>query len=115
MEDLGLADQDPGPGGGRPKGIQYVLQGGSSGGVALGVGAVGPDPYMEFSLGSFQHRVTRRITRIQLRKWWGGGMVVSISDVRYGGGRIRKDRGLDPKEAEYGCAIYFDLTNYGPL
>ena len=43
-EELGAADKDPGPGGGQPEGIWYVLQGGSAGCVAFRFGYVGHDP-----------------------------------------------------------------------
>ena len=42
-EYLGAADKDPETGGCQPEVIQYVLQGGSAGGVAVRVGYVGDD------------------------------------------------------------------------
>ena len=46
-----------------------------------------------------------------------GGGALRISS--YGGGnvriRIRGDWGINHEEAEYGCAIYCDATEYGPL
>ena len=41
---MGAADKDPETGGGQPEVIQYVLQGGSAGGVAVRVGYVGAEP-----------------------------------------------------------------------
>ena len=71
--------------------------------------------HMEWALGSFQRRFARQINRRQPRRQVGGGMVVSTSDISYGGGGIRRDQGLHPKEAEYFHTIYCDATNSVPL
>ena len=63
-------------------------------------------PLMGRALGVFQQ--TAKETR-------GGGLVISTSDGRNGGGRIHGDQGLHPKEAEHGHAIYCDATYCGPL
>ena len=44
LEELGVADKDTGLGEVSSEVIRDVLQGGSSGGVALRFGDVGPDP-----------------------------------------------------------------------
>ena len=72
-EELGAADEDPGPGGRQPEGIWDVLQGGSAGSVDFRVRDVGPDPCMERDLGSFRHRVAWRIKgRHSIRQEEGG-------------------------------------------
>ena len=45
-EELGASDKDHRTGGGQPKGIWDVLQGGSAGSVAFQVGDVGIDPHI---------------------------------------------------------------------
>ena len=40
---------------------------------------------------------------------------ISTADGSNKGCGFRGDRGLYPKEAEHGCAIYCDTTNSGPL
>ena len=42
-------------------------------------------------------------------------MVLSISRNRYEGVGIRRDRGINPKEAEHGCTINCDATYSGRL
>ena len=65
--------EDLDPGGGGSKGIGALHQGGSDGGVAFRVRDVGPDPRMERALRNFHHRVARRLTGWQPRRWGGGG------------------------------------------
>ena len=50
-------DNDTGPGGGRPEGIRDILQGGSSGSVAIWVRDVGPDPPLGMGPGQFSAQV----------------------------------------------------------
>ena len=45
----------------------------------------------------------------------GSKMRVSSAGVSNGGDRLQGGRGLHHKEAEYGCTIYYDATNSGPL
>ena len=50
---MGAADNDPGPGGGQPEGIQDFLRYGSAGGVAFWVGDVGTEPPHGMGSGKF--------------------------------------------------------------
>ena len=70
---------------------------------------------MEWALVIFQHRVVRWITGKKTRRWREGGWEYPplTSDMEEAG--FEKIRGLHTKEAEYGRAIYIDLTNSGPL
>ena len=45
----------------------------------------------------------------------GGGLVISITDSNYGGGVIKGDWVLHPKEVEHCHAIYCDMTDSGHL
>ena len=69
-------------------------------------------PWMDQALGSFKHGVSQQLTGRQPRRrgdenilrWWQQWKKRAL---------IRS--GLYHKEAEYGCAIYCDATNSGPL
>ena len=45
----------------------------------------------------------------------GGGMGISTTGVRNGGGGLQGDQGIHTKEAEHTRAIYCDATNSEPL
>ena len=63
-------------------------------------------------LGRFQHRVAQRLTGRQPK---GEGVEISSSGGSDRGSGLQGDWGLHHKEAEYGCAIYCDATDYGPM
>ena len=72
-EELGMADEGFGTGGGQPEGIRDVFQGGGTCGAAFQVVDAGVDPPMGRALGSFQHGVEWRITGIKSRRQEKGG------------------------------------------
>ena len=66
LEELGVADKDTGLGEVSSEVIRDVLQGGSSGGVALRFGDVGPDPRRELNS---RHLATTHCTKGAERKF----------------------------------------------
>ena len=60
-------------------------------------------------MGSFQHRVAHRITRRQPRRRGEGGWEYPTLVV------VMEEAGFEEIEEEYGCTIYCNATNSGPL
>ena len=112
---MDTADEDPGPRGGQPEGVQDEIQGGSAGSVDFQVGGVGPDPPHGTGPGQFSTQGCAADHREAVEEAGGGGLGLSTADESYGGFGIRRDRGLHPKDSEHGCTIYCDATNAGPL
>ena len=107
--------EDFDPGGGGPTGIGEILQSGSAGVVsfqAKDVGAELPDGAGPEQL-STQSRTTARrgvagaVGRV--------GMGIFPVGGGNGGSGLRVDCGLRHEEAEYGCTIYCNTTDSGPL
>ena len=73
------------------------------------------NPRMERALSSFQHRVTRRLTRRQTRKRGGWELGIPLIGGGNGGSRLQGYWYILQKEAGYNFTVYCDATNYGPL
>ena len=110
-----MADEDPRLGGGQPEGIRYVFQGGHACVVAFRVGDVGPDPPHVTGPVQFSEQGHMEDHRETSEEGGVGGMGIPTVGNSYGGGGIRGDRGLHPKKAEYGRAIYYEAKDSGPL
>ena len=72
-------------------------------------------PRMEPALDSFQHRILQRITQEATAETGGWELGVSASDGGNGGSGLRGYQEFGHKEAEHSRAVYFDVTNSGPL
>ena len=72
-------------------------------------------PRMERALDSFQYRVAQQLTRRQPRRPWGCYLVLPTIGGGNWGIRFLGDQGIHHEEAEHGCTVYCDATNYGPL
>ena len=88
MEDLGAADEDTGPGGGRSEVIQDVLQGGSAGSVGFWVRDVGPDPPHGTGPGEFSAQGQAADHQEAAKEAGGGGLVLPTAGIGYVGGVI---------------------------
>ena len=87
-EYLGAADKDPETGGGQPEVIQYVLQGGSAGGVAVRVGYVGAEPPHWAGPGEFSAQGCTADHQEAAKEAGEGVMGLSTAGIIYGGGGI---------------------------
>ena len=110
-EELVTADEDPDLGGAQPEGIRDVLQGVSAGGVTFRVRDMGHEPPHVTSPGKFSTQGREADHREADKEEGVRGLVLSTAGDRYGGGGIRRDRGLHYKEAEHGRIIYCNTTD----
>ena len=71
-------------------------------------------PFIRRMLGSFHNRLERRIFE---KKQAAGVLDLRVLPIggSYTGGRVGRDRDLHIQAPEYGCAIYYNATYYGPL
>ena len=114
-EEFGATYDNPGPRGGQPECIRYIIQGGSVGSVAFRVGDVGHDPPHGMVPKKFSTQGHATYHWEAANKAGGGGMELSAACERNRGGGIRRYRGLHPKEAEHDRTIYCDKTNSGTM
>ena len=70
---------------------------------------------MERALSIFQHRFARRLTGRHPRRRGGWELGIPLVGGGNGGSRIQGDRDISHEEAEYGCTVFFDTNNSGPL
>ena len=114
-EELGAVISDSEPGGGRSESVGKCLQVGSSGGVAVWGGDVGPHPEDEAVPGQYLiqgHKENHRESAAAMDGW---DLELPVSGGGTEGSGLRGDEKVDHKEAEHGRIIYCNATDSGPL
>ena len=76
---------------------------------------MGPDPPDRAGPGKLQPQGCMTAHREAAEAEGGGNMGIPSAGGSNGGSGLLGDRSLHHKEAEYGCVVYFDTTNSGPL
>ena len=102
-------------GGGGPESIGAFIQSGCAGFVDFGAEMWVLTSRMEWALSRFHHRFAQWLTGGADKISGGGEFGISSAGGGNGGSGIQGYQCLHHNEAEYGCTIYFDATDYVPL
>ena len=106
---------DSEPGDGRFEGVGKFLQGDGPVGVAVWGGDVGPCPEDGAVPGHFSKQGREEDHQEAAPDTYRWELGIPASGVGTEGSGVQGDKKVGYKEAEHGCAIYCDTTNYGTL